>query len=565
MACPGGGTKAPDRLNLLLVTVDSLRADRLGFSGHAAAQTPTMDALAARGVRFTSAWTPVPEATPAAASIMTGQYPPAHGLRSAFPSPAGARTELAATATTLAESLKSQGYATGASVGALLLHEKYGLAQGFDRYLTSFSDAARPSLIPEAGYPAQRVVDAALEYLEGAKSGPFFLWINFQDPHFFYAPPEPFASRFSATPYDGEIAYVDRELGRLLERLKGWGLQERTVVVLAGTNGEGLGDEGEEYHGVALQAATMRVPLIIVAPGRAGLMQGSSIDSDASLVDITPTVLDLLGLPALMGIDGVSLASGRTPERKLYMESSLGVSLMGWPGARGAVASGLIQVTPGVDQPGAAAMDPATAALIEAAGFPSRAAQRRPVGRDQLLSVANDALKGDRSLRRRQLQAAWLLFEGVLREDPDNYIGLLDTALLSGSRGDRVEARRRLERARDLYPMAAEVYHQMGHLTMAEQPERGSDTAARLFEIACKLDPLNEEALYDAACAYSVRGDGDRALAALERAIAAGFRDFKWMAGDSDLDSIRSNPRFDIITGGKARKEAPTAAPAASR
>ena len=607
-ACPARPPAPQARLNLVVVTVDSLRADHLGCAGFAGAQTPAIDALAARGARFTSAWTPVPEATPAAASIMTGLYPAAHGLRSAYPSPFGARTQLADAATTLAETLKAQGYATGASVAALLMHERHGLAQGFDAYLTSFADAPRPSQILEAGYPAQRVVDAALEYLEGAKGGPFFLWVNFQDPHFFYAPPEPFATRFAGALYDGEIAYVDRELGRLLERMKGWGLEERTVVVLAGTNGEGLGDRGELYHGVTLQAATTRVPLIIAAPGASGLKAGSRIDATASLIDVAPTALALLGLPAMMGIDGVSLASGRAPERTIYLEASLGESLMGWPRARGAVDATLklavmggavalydIQADPAEandlaasrpadasrlralvdarEREAAPVLEPAAVALIREAGFREAAAHRDTPGGDQI-SIANNALKGDRSLRRRQLQAAWLLFESVLKEDRDNYIGLLNSALLSGSRRDNAGARRMLERAQALYPGASEVYHQLGHLTMAEQAAQGagasrdSDAAQRLFEVASVLDPGNEEAHYDAACGYSVRGDTERALEALQRAVTAGFRDFKWMAGDGDLDPIRSDPRFNTITGGKAAKasaeptpSAPAAAP----
>ncbi|HET6373811.1 MAG TPA: sulfatase, partial [Candidatus Polarisedimenticolia bacterium] len=227
-SCGGCRGPAADGTNILLITVDSLRADHLGFAGFSGAQTPAMDQLAASGAFFTRAFTPSPEAAPALMSLHTGQYPASHGVWT------GDTGALAETAVTLAEVLKTKGYRTHACASSIQLHPKFGLGQGFDAYTLAFADAPRPSAAVETGMIASKVADRALEFLETAREGTFFLWINFYDPHYFYAPPEPFESSFKDRLYDGEIAFVDRELGRILAKLKDYGLDRRTIVVLAG-------------------------------------------------------------------------------------------------------------------------------------------------------------------------------------------------------------------------------------------------------------------------------------------------------------------------------------------
>jgi len=575
-----------------MVTVDSLRADRLGYSGHAPARTPNMDGLAARGRVFTSAFTPSPEAVPALASLHTGQYPATHGLRGE-----GAYSSwLGQESVTMAERLKEAGYLTAACAGSLELHPKFGLDQGFDLYAASFAEEPRPSLSPETGLPASRVTGAALEFLETARGSPFFLWINYYDPHYFYAPPEPFATQLAGRPYDGEVAYVDQELGRVLAKLDDYGIKDKTIVVLAGSNGEGLGDNGEAYHGTLLHGATTRVPLVIAGPGLDG---PSRAETNVSLVDLAPTLLELAGAAGLPSAEGLSLLRAPDPSRPIYLETRMPARLFGWTPLTAVVRGSLKYVSGDGGGLFDLAVDPTEARNLAAsrtgefqmmrdmaAAHDGNAARSGPRDRDrvnaeirslrlkpdaaprppkepaQMVEVANDALKADRSLRRGMVEAAAFLTEGVLRRDPENYLALLDSALLHAARGDAAAAGRQLERAQALYPQASEVYHQMGHLILDAGPQGQAEMAHRLFGVAAELDPLNEEALYDLACARAVDGRLTAALDALEQAVKAGFRDFEWMAEDSDLDPLRSDPRFDRITQGKSRKAAAASAPA---
>ncbi|MEN6560801.1 MAG: sulfatase-like hydrolase/transferase [Acidobacteriota bacterium] len=284
------------RANLLLITVDTLRADRLSCYDPAHVATPAMDGLAASGLIFDRAFSHVPLTLPAHASLLLGMTPPAHGVRD------NGRFVAAEGSLTLAELLKSHGYATAAFVGGYPLHSRFGLAQGFEVYDDRF--AAAPGLGREfAEAPAGAVADKALAWLEGRRE-PWFLWAHFYDPHDPYDPPEPYRSRFKDAPYDGEVAYVDATIGRLLARLRDLGLQGRTVIVLTGDHGESLGDHGELTHGFLACNSTLWVPLVIAAPavrpGRTGEV--------VSHIDVFPTVCDLLAIPKPAGLEGRSLA-----------------------------------------------------------------------------------------------------------------------------------------------------------------------------------------------------------------------------------------------------------------
>ena len=577
--CPA--SRAPRR-NLILITVDSLRADRVGYAGHAGAKTPAIDGLAARGTTFTMALSPAPEAVPSLASLHTGRYPSSHGLLTERD---GALPE---DAETLAESLAREGYKTGAVAGAITLHEKYGLDQGFASYEADFSETPRPSVLPDAGFSANRVVDFALGFLESARYEPFFLWVNFHDPHYFYRPPEPWLTDFADHPYDGEVAYVDTQIKRILDKLRDYGIEETTIVVLAGTNGEGLADGGEEYHGTTLSAATTRVPLVVVAPRFAAAARN---ETPVSLVDIASTAAALLGTQAPAGAEGVSLLSPPDASRAIFLEAWMPARLFGWAPLRGVVsgswkyvegrrgelydlAGGTGPVEP--SGPLAEVRDRLAAELARRAPqaeTAARAASQRepPEGeadrtdlaalglsdaavqegdidpRDQVVA-ANDALRGMRSAWRKRLAAAEEMFAAVLARDPANYTALLDSALLKMSRSDVEGAKRGLEKTQAMYPGAAEVYHQLGHLTLDGTPG-GTERAGRLFALATRIDPMNEEALYDLACAQATRGERDLSFATLEQAVAQGFRDFDWMHKDTDLESLRADPRFETIAG----------------
>src|SRR5262245_45814538 len=249
---------APGELNVVVVTLDTTRADRLGCYGFSEVETPNIDSLAREGVVFDAATATVPLTFPSHASIFTGLVPPHHGVRD------NGGFFLQESATTLAERLKSAGYATGAFVGAWVLESKWGLAQGFDHYSDRF-DLSRYKVL-SLGTVQKRgdeVMDDALAWLASVEKGKFFAWVHLYDPHTPYDPPEPYRSRFPGQPYRGEVAYTDAVVGRLLGWLRERGLLDRTVVVLTADHGESLGEHGEAAHAFFVYDATVAVPLII--------------------------------------------------------------------------------------------------------------------------------------------------------------------------------------------------------------------------------------------------------------------------------------------------------------
>ena len=294
-----GRRPAPAGLNVVVVTLDTLRADRLGCYGFRRVETPNIDAVAAEGVLFEQATSTVPLTLPSHASIFTGLIPPNHGVRDNGGFFVEQKT------TTLAERLKEAGYTTGAFVGAWVLDSRWGLDQGFDHYSDRF-DLSKYKVVNlgTVQKKGDEVMDLALEWLEGVKARKFFAWVHLYDPHTPYEPPEPFASRYPGQKYLGEIAYTDHVVGRLLSWLKGSGLWDRTILVLLSDHGESLGEHGENTHTFFVYDATQHVPLVVRTPwGDRGRSR-----AQVSTVDVMPTVLDLAGLPPQPGIDGRSLA-----------------------------------------------------------------------------------------------------------------------------------------------------------------------------------------------------------------------------------------------------------------
>jgi len=314
--------------SLVLVTVDTLRADRVGAYGWKAARTPAMDGIAGRGVRFLHAFAPAPITLTSHASLLTGLYPPGHGSRH---NGMRVRGDVA----TLATVLHDQGWATGAFVGAFPLDRRFGLDRGFERYGDRMPRSSEGRLLNERS--GRVVVDEALDWLKGIGARRFFLWVHLFEPH---APYEPDAARGPdggtlppGLRYDDEIARADVEIGRLLA-----GLGERistTLVVVAGDHGEAFGEHGEITHSIFLYDTTLRVPLIMAGPGMGA--GPSAPKSDVSLVDVCPTVLDALGLPR-RDVDGVSLLPLVRGEaisaRDLYAETFAPLLDFGWSSLR---------------------------------------------------------------------------------------------------------------------------------------------------------------------------------------------------------------------------------------
>jgi len=286
--------------NVLLITLDTTRADHLGCYGHKPARTPNIDRLAREGVRFARAYCPAPLTLPSHASIMTGLYPVTHGVRNnGHDLPSGIRT--------LAEILKAQGYSTAAFVSSFSVDSRFGLDRGFDVYDDTFRSEL-PFKTQNAERRAEETFARFSRWLETNGKNRFFGWVHYYDPHLPYDPPSPYKEEFDGDPYDGEIAYMDQYVGAVLERLKEQGVLERTIIVVAGDHGEGLGDKVELGHGIFLYEETLRVPLILYNP--AVFPRSQVIESQVRLIDVAPTILEIIGLKnEAAGMKGQSLVA----------------------------------------------------------------------------------------------------------------------------------------------------------------------------------------------------------------------------------------------------------------
>jgi choline-sulfatase len=329
---PAASRLAPRDANVLLITLDTTRADHLSCyrspTASPAARTPRLDALAARGARFAHATAQVPLTLPSHACIMTGAYPPVHGLRDM-----GGFT-LAKTHPTIASIAQSAGFETAAFVGSRVLSRRFGLSNGFATYDDDMGNEAEEGKLPGV-FPERRaatVTDRTLEWLRENGQKKFFLWVHYYDPHAPYDPPEPYRHNYSKDLYSGEIAYTDEQVGRLLDGLERQGLTSHTLIVVIGDHGESLGEHGEATHGVFLYDSTTHVPLIIAGPQVAA---GKVIGEQVRSIDVMPTVLAFLNLPPGGEAAGVSLWPLIEQGRKVrsnyaYLETLYPRTYMGW-------------------------------------------------------------------------------------------------------------------------------------------------------------------------------------------------------------------------------------------
>jgi len=309
-------SSAQVRPNILLISIDTLRADHLGCYGDPRPISPSIDALAEKSILFEKVVTPVPLTLPAHSSMMTGTIPPCHGVHD------NTDNRLAASNLTLAEILKTNRYSTAAVVASYVLDSKTGMDQGFETYLDEYEVLLKEGL--DIGRRADETTRLAAEWLEEHANEKFFLFVHYFDPHSPYDPPEPFAAAFPDDPYSGEVAYTDHAVGRLLQRLKDLDLYDSALLIVTADHGEMLGEHGEMEHGFFIYESAIRVPLIVKLPGQ---QEGRRITASVSLVDIAPTVCAYLGLPALSRVQGEDLSgcfTGRAKaigDRPLYCES----------------------------------------------------------------------------------------------------------------------------------------------------------------------------------------------------------------------------------------------------
>jgi len=333
--CQSNSGRVPDRTPVLLIIVDTVRADRLGCYGARRVRTPAMDALAAQGVRFDRALAEVPTTPPSHAVILTGTYPMYNGVRGFIsgPLPKGVGV--------LAEAFQRHGYDTAAFVSSAVLESSWGFNRGFQEYDDRFNvrqvETSNPAAIERR---AEETVGRLLAWFQARPSGgtgarPFFVWLHLYDPHARYDPPEPFRTQYAGHLYDGEIAYADSQLARLFEYLRNNRLYDRTLIALLSDHGESLGEHGEDEHGFFIYNSTLHVPLIFKLPS--GMGTPHVVRRLVGIIDVAPTLLDLLHLqdPLSRQFQGMSLASdilgkGAGRERPVYAETYYPRDSFGW-------------------------------------------------------------------------------------------------------------------------------------------------------------------------------------------------------------------------------------------
>ena len=590
------------RPNILLITVESLRRDRLGCYAGDGKSTPAIDALAARGVRFERAYAASPSTVPSVATILTGLYPGHHGIRHDL----GGR--LRDDAPTLAAMLGRKGYRTAAVIGSFHLDSDRGLDPGFGSYDDEIPGVRKMVGTLSKERRAEEVVKKGLEFLDGRKKDrPFFLWLDLYDPHYDYDPPDPFKKQFESDLYEGEVAYVDTQVGALLEGLRARGLQDETHVVLVGSHGEGLGDHGETGHGTYLYETTIRVPLIVVVAGsgQARGVRSAGTDTEVSadrpsgrrstqlvgLVDLAPTLLDLADVAAQRPLDGRSLApllrgdgGGQTPIRPYFVEAVQPREAYGWSplfavveGSRKVVEGQRIEAfdlegdpgegKPIVPPPGwAAELIAGSRAQRGQIDLPEEERQKirleaaalhlpwdsspiclekqdGPDPRDR--AALNDALfkarvDYDQDVKGRASTAA----QEVLESDPGNFTALELVSFLALRNGWPDVLLSHLEVLQCNYPFRGTSYHFFGHQMQKQGELAKAEGAFRMF---ARLEPRSEEPYYDLAAVYAEQGKKDLAFSHLKQAIALGATDFGIIRSDPRLSSLRDDPRFSEL------------------
>jgi arylsulfatase A-like enzyme/Flp pilus assembly protein TadD len=557
--CAALGCGAPRARNVVLITLDTVRADHLGAYGGSPGLTPALDRLAAEGVLFEQATSAAPLTLPSHATILTGLLPHRHGLR------VNGGDRLSEAIPTLATSLRSAGYRTGAFVAAAVLDHRFGLARGFDVYDDRILRSARSRGV-EAERAGSAVADAALAWVAEPRPEPFLLWVHLYDAHAPYEPPEPFRSRWSTRPYAGEIGFVDSQVGRLLAGLPAT-TAARTVVAVVADHGEGLGEHGESTHGLLLYQSTLRVPWLLRAAG----LTPRRVTEPVSLADVAPTLLglsDAVDAGALGATDGHdhsrALRSGEAPARAAVFAESRYPESLGWSALvalrRGDwkyVASTSPRADPGAElfdlrqDPGELAnlaaarrresaelrvlveplraepttratgsLDAETRAALASLGYLAPATPPPATGADPR-AKAPQFERFQRATRARKggdLEEASSLLEPLVEQEPDNPVFLAELALVSRERGDARRAAELAGRAVEIAPRDAQAWYNLG---MALQATGDFVAGERALRTAIRWDP-SDPASHNALGVLEIeRGDASAAEGEFAVAVAA--------------------------------------------
>ncbi len=540
--------------NLLLITIDTLRADALGSYG-GQARTPNLDTLAAHGIRFTFAHAHATLTRPSHASILTGTYPYEHGVRDH----SGYRMQPGSV--TVATLLKASGFATGAFVGGVPLERRFGLADGFDVYDDRFGGTGNTSDFALAERPAGEVVAAATAWLT-AQQGRWFAWVHVFDPHAPYAPPAPYDSEYKGRPYVGEVAYVDHALGPLLDRAAG--SNRPTLVVVTSDHGEGLGEHGELTHGLFAYETTLRVPLIIaqLRPGVPPDASGMVSSSPARHIDLAPTLLDAVGVAAPSSLRGGSLLPGAAHSPDLegasYFEAMSAMLNRGWAPLNGLIVKrekyidlprpelydlsadpneqvnlvdrrsdrrrvldARLQDLHAAPASERAAESPEVAAQLRSLGYVSGSAPRKARYTEDddpknLIELDQWIQQGIEAWQNGRRDDAFGIYARIIQTRPSMPIGYRNLALLQWQSGDASNAIRTLERAFKAGAVEPGMTTQLGsYLAEAGRP---ADAIAILQPLASR-SPSDPDALNALGIAYARAGQPEQSAATFQRAL----------------------------------------------
>jgi len=558
-------SEAPDvsRPNVLIVTIDTLRADRLGCYGYGLARTPVIDRLAAEGVRCSDAATSAPITLPAHSSIMTGLYPPAHGVRD------NGNYALGSEAVTLGERLSAAGYVSGAFVSAAVLARRYGLDQGFATYDDELWAEDEPPIFMIRERTGERTAARAVAWLDEWKRDgagrPFFLWMHLFDPHQPHDAESVELAVMSPTGYDLEVAEADLATGKVVDWLGRAGLLDQTLVVVTADHGESLGEHGEPTHGIFIYDATIRVPLIWRLPGV--LPADRVYAGPVRHIDIAPTVLGLVGLDAtgMQGVDLRAALCGETapPALSQYAEARLAEEGFGMAPLFGIRAGGKKWISAPrpelydlaadpretlnrqADDPAAAAalaaalaeieadsaaraltaetreIDRETEEMLRALGYLAPPDEREAMaGRDPKdgIAVYNKMQEARQLAQMKQWPQADALLDEVLAEMPDNVSAWNLRALGAVQRGDFERAEREYQASLEHQPRQHRVLGALGALALRRQDLFGAER--RLLE-ALELAPTYVEAMSNLGMIAVMRNDEAGAQMWYERATAA--------------------------------------------
>jgi arylsulfatase A-like enzyme/Tfp pilus assembly protein PilF len=515
--------------NVVLITIDTLRPDHLGCYGYTSIQSPYIDRLAGSGARFTQAFTPVPVTLPAHTSLLTGMFPLATGVHDFMGNrvPPGSAT--------LARILHDHGYSTAAFIGAPVLDSRFGLDQGFDVYFDHFKLAGREEVrLDSMKRPGDQVVDEAQKWLTHHPPQPVFLWVHLYDAHSPYRPPEPYAERYRGRPYDGEIAFADAQVGRLMNTLSRQGILEKSLLVLASDHGESLGEHGEKTHGFFIYNATLHIACIIKVPGDAPRV----VTDEVSLVDVMPTVLQGLGIPVPAGVQGRSLlglVAGRAGEgaSNLYAESYPPLLHFGWNSLRSLQSRGWKYIETTRPELYDTRADPKELKNL----FPTHLALALDMSKrlhtlvSQYIPAPGGAAPGDAQADPALLKSLRSLgyvavstgttadAGGRALPDPKDRIQayeLVSAALTDEDQGRYAESLRKLQQAEKIGPHSRTI-----HFLMASQYFHLKDFthAAAYYQSALDLDPKNSVAAYYLGLSRLETGDLEAAERAFQHAL----------------------------------------------